>query len=130
MSHEFRDVARGYGRMHHGNVALRTNLRNGQKIFQHIKARFVENRVYHRSGADDQQVVAVGRGIRGHFHRDIATGAGAVIHHHRLPQFFAEALCQRTRDGVHAAAGRDADDGAQRARGEFLRLRLRATCKQ
>jgi hypothetical protein len=68
----------------------------------------------HRAAGGHQQRVAVGRLLGDEVAGDVAVGAGAVLHHHRL----AERLRQRRRHGardlVGGAARREAHDHADR----------------
>ncbi|MNN12870.1 hypothetical protein D3C81_1258790 [compost metagenome] len=63
----------------------------------------------HRAAAHDQ-CVAIGRGLRGDFHADIAAGAGAVFHHDGLAELLAEPLGQGAREDVGGLSGREGHD--------------------
>jgi hypothetical protein len=72
--------------------------------------------------------MAVGGGVGGEPHADVAAGARAVVHHHLLPQAFGKLDRDETADDVGGAARRERHDQPHRARGILLRRRLR--CRQ
>ena len=65
--------------------------------------------------------MAVRRGRLERLRGDLATGAGAVLDHHRCAQLVLEFLGQRAGDRVGAGAGRKADQELDRR--ALLRLR-------
>ena len=65
--------------------------------------------------------MAVGRRRLQRLRGDLAAGAGAVLHDHRRAELVLQLLGQDARDGIGAAARREADQDADRLR----RLRLR-----
>ncbi len=69
----------------------------------------------------DEQRVPVRRRRLERLRRQLAAGAGAVLHHHRRAQRILELLGQQARDGVGAGTGREADQQPDRR----ARLRLR-----
>ncbi len=65
--------------------------------------------------------VAVGLGL-GHGRRaEIAAGAAAIVHHHRLAELLAHALGDEAADQIGGAAGGEGDDEGDGARGIVLR---------
>ncbi len=61
--------------------------------------------------------MAVGHRAADGFGREIAAGAAAIFHHHRLPEALAELLSNQAGDDVGNAAGREGDlerDGLRR----------------
>jgi len=70
----------------------------------------------HRVAVGDEQGIAVrARGLE-RLGRDLATGAGLVLDHHVAPQLLLQAMGQVARDGIRAAAGREADQQPDRRR--------------
>jgi len=64
----------------------------------------------------DQQRVAVGCRARDRFGGDIAAGARAILHHHRLPKRLRKRLGDRARHDVRLPSGREWNDQPDRAR--------------
>src|SRR5262249_20176421 len=77
--------------------------------------------------AGEQQRVAVGRDTRDQLGGDVRSGAGAVLDHDLPTEVLAERLCDDAREGVDAAARREADHESDLAAGKFPRARRRAT---
>jgi hypothetical protein len=85
----------------------------------------VHQRLVDGQGADAHgQRIAVGRGLGQLAHADIAARAGFVLDHERLAQRGRQLGGDQARDGIHAAAGRNRNEDAHRARGIGVR-RLR-----
>ena len=68
----------------------------------------------------EEQRVAVGRALGDVVGADDARARRPVLHHEALPQALAQVLRQDAADDVGAAAGREGDDHAHRARGIVL----------
>ncbi|KAG1246807.1 hypothetical protein G6F65_020493 [Rhizopus arrhizus] len=64
-----------------------------------------------------QQRVAIGRRFRDDARADVAAGAGAVLHHHWLPQLLLQVGADAARQQIGAAAGRERHDDGDRVRG-------------
>jgi hypothetical protein len=84
--------------------------------------RFVEGRVDGVGLADQQDRVAVGRGVHHRFRRDVRRGTRAVFDDERLSQPIRQPLAHQAGDDVVAAARCVADDPAYRTRGPCLRV--------
>ena len=67
-----------------------------------------------RPAGNHHQGVTVGRGLMHHVGGDGAARAAAVIDHHRLPPCGRELRAQDARENVGRAAGRKADNNADR----------------
>jgi hypothetical protein len=86
----------------------------------------VEQRIDRERGRlRGEQRVAVRIGGKHRFRADIAGGTGAVLHHHRLAEALLQAIGDDARDGIDAAAGRNADDDPDRPVGIVGRVVLR-----
>ena len=69
----------------------------------------------------EQQGVAIGRRLRHLVAGDVAVGAGAVFHHHRLAQALGELLRQQAGGDVGGAARRDRHHDLDRILGKRSR---------
>ena len=76
---------------------------------------------YDVAQAADEQRIAVGRRVDGGLGADDGAGAGAVFHHHALPQPLAELVGQQPADDVVAAGRPDRHDDLDRTVGIVLR---------
>ena len=109
----------------HGEHHLRIDdARHGDKVFHRVERQIgIEVRIDDdlRVGAKKQRV-AIRRRLRHHLHRQVAVGAGTVLHHDRLPEPLAERRGDDARDGVVRAARWLRNQDADRPR-RILRLR-------
>ena len=74
----------------------------------------------HHAARTHEQRVAVGRLLGDDFAADVAVGAGAVLHHHRLAQRLLQRLADGARELVGRAARREVHDDADRLAGPGL----------
>ena len=93
------------------------------RVERHLRVQVRIDR--HRAARAHEQRVAVGRLLGHEVAGDVAVGAGAVLHHHRLAQRLRQRLRHGARDLVGGAAGREAHDHADRLGREGLRQRRR-----
>ena len=107
----------GIGLVHHEHEGKIGKSRYRREIAQNIDGlRFVERQVHGGGGGEINDRVAVRRRVDGRLEREIGGGAGLVLDEHRLAEPFGEPLGQDPRHRVGRAAGRIADDPAQRSR--------------
>ena len=89
------------------------HLRDRHEVLVHVeRQRAVERRADRQAVGGEQDGVAVGRRLGERIGREIAAGAGAVLHHHRLVELLAELVAEEPGDGIDGAAGRERHDDA------------------
>ena len=78
---ELRDRVHRHGRMHDQHLAVAGRSEIGRRSLLQVERQLLVHRRIggQRAGQDDQQRVAIGRGLRDRLGADIAAGAGAVL---------------------------------------------------
>src|SRR5262249_11059691 len=90
--------------------AWRKCRQNGPKYYVGVRNATVGlGLIDRKGGGGGEDGVAVRRRAAHRFRRQIAAGAPAIFHHHRLPEPLAELLPNEARDDVGDAAGRERD---------------------
>ena len=92
------------------------------EVAQRIRRIAVERQVDGQGRAVEEQRIAVGRALRHVLVGDVGAGARLVLDDYLLAEELAHARGEQARVDVDAAAGREVDDEADRAR----RVRLRS----
>ena len=106
--------------LHQQHVRRRREIRHRREILQRVIGQRLEQaRVGRDAGVGIEQRVAVGRGLGDRVGADGVARARAVLDDHRHVPFVVEALRQRTRHGVDAAAGIERHHDLHRAVGKF-----------
>ena len=89
--------------------------RDRHEILHRVERLLVEPRIDRMRDRDDEERVAVGRGLGGEIGADHAAGAGAIVDEDLLAEVLAELVGDDAADDVVAAAGRERDDQADRS---------------
>src|SRR5262249_9926705 len=89
---------------------LRKCRQNGPKCYVGVRGATVSlGLIDRKGGGGGEDGVAVGRRAAHRFRREIAAGATAIFHHHRMPEALAELLPNQAGDDVGDAAGGEGD---------------------
>ena len=130
---ELLQVLRRQRRLRDHHVRHRRDQAHRREVLHRV---VVDLRVQRRADGerrrDQHDGVAVGRRPRRRLGADVAAGAAAVLGHHRLAEARRQPLGDQPAEDVGAAAGRERQDEADRARGPgVLRLcQCEGKCKQ
>ena len=120
--HEFRERLRRHTRIHHEHVRKHDAHRDRRDVALRIVAEVLHymRRDGHRADRREVNGVPVGRRRGDVLSRDVAAGARLVLDDDRLPNVFAELLCDEPGHGIGASTGGEADGQRDGAAGEIL----------
>jgi len=104
---ELFQVFRRIAWMHGENVGTEGHDGDGAQIVDREALVFGRALIDRKGGGGGEEGVAVGRRAADRFRREIAAGATAVFHHHRMSEALAELLPNQAGDDVGNAAGRE-----------------------
>jgi hypothetical protein len=104
------EFAHGLGRelgggLHH--IRHPRDAGDGRDVAQEVERQtLVKGRIDAIGGVDQQDRVAVGRGVHHHLGADVVAGAGPVVDHELLAEMLGKVLAQDSRQDVGGSGGR------------------------